>query len=543
MNENMKRDRIKGFLDVDGRKIVNELGEEIVLTGWGLGNWLLCEGYMWLSGGSERFDRPRRIEAVVEELAGKEYAASFWQQFRNNYVTEEDIRYMAELGYNSVRIPINARLFLEEGPGIIWVEEGFERLTQCIDWCEKYKLYAFIDLHGAPGGQTGANIDDCIDDMPRLFIDQDCFDKGIELWKEIARRYKDRWIVAGYDLLNEPIRPKRYENDKDLDYLIPRLREFYEKTIEEIRKIDTKHLISLEGQHWATTTDIFDKSYDSKMILHFHRYACIPDKSCYEQFIKVAEEINCPLWLGETGENSIEWFTAMYPLAADLGIGYNIWPWKKMSCKNSPLSVNKPDNWDKIIGYSKGESHPGYEEARVILNRYLENMKLENCTINHKVSQSVLRQPGSIIRGTDFDEFPGKGVSYSGLREGNPDLEKFAYRVGTGMGVVEKTPEREKSFIFDSGWERFVLSLMEKEFATYTLHDIVKETEVVLKGYCLEDSIFCIYNNNELIEEIKVAPNHMEDILASIKIGVSDKAVIKVEVVKGIIELSTVITE
>jgi len=84
---------------------------------------------------------------------------------------------------------------------------------------------------------------------------------------------------------------------------------------------------------------------------------------------------------------------------------------------------------------------------------------------------------------------------------------------------------------------------MEKEFATYTLHDIVKETEVVLKGYCLEDSIFCIYNNNELIEEIKVAPNHMEDILASIKIGVSDKAVIKVEVVKGIIELSTVITE
>ena len=92
MKTEMDRSRVKGFLDVKGRKIVNGDGEEILLAGWGLGNWLLTEGYMWLSGGSENFDRPRRIEAVIEGFAGKEFADDFWDKFRNTYITEEDIR-------------------------------------------------------------------------------------------------------------------------------------------------------------------------------------------------------------------------------------------------------------------------------------------------------------------------------------------------------------------------------------------------------------------------------------------------------------------
>ena len=92
--------------------------------------------------------------------------------------TEADIRRMAEIGYNSVRIPINYRLFMEDDEQIQWIDEGFELLDKCLDWCEQYQLYAFIDLHGAPGGQTGANIDDCVDDVPRLFLDQSNFDKA-----------------------------------------------------------------------------------------------------------------------------------------------------------------------------------------------------------------------------------------------------------------------------------------------------------------------------------------------------------------------------
>ncbi|MBJ2354931.1 hypothetical protein, partial [Sphaerochaeta sp. S2] len=106
--------RVDGFLTSKGRCIVNGKDEEILLTGWGLGNWLLNEGYMWKSFGNERFDRPRRIEGVIEELTGKAYKTQFYKIFRENYFTEKDIEDLALQGYNSIRIPIHWRLLMEE---------------------------------------------------------------------------------------------------------------------------------------------------------------------------------------------------------------------------------------------------------------------------------------------------------------------------------------------------------------------------------------------------------------------------------------------
>ena len=62
----------------------------------------------------------------------------------------------------------------------------------------------YSDLHGAPGGQTGANIDDSERDLPELFTDRRNAERTVALWRLLAERYKDEWIVAGYDLLNEP---------------------------------------------------------------------------------------------------------------------------------------------------------------------------------------------------------------------------------------------------------------------------------------------------------------------------------------------------
>uniref|UniRef100_UPI0005938DC1 glycoside hydrolase family 5 protein n=1 Tax=Gorillibacterium massiliense TaxID=1280390 RepID=UPI0005938DC1 len=418
MFEKTSRSRVKGFLRAEGRKVVNEAGEEIVLTGWGLGNWLLPEGYMWLSRGSE-FDRPRKMERVIRELAGSEYAEQFWTKFREHYVTREDIRLMAELGYNSVRIPFGWRVLMEEEPGIVWKEDGFALLDRCLDWCEEFGVYAFLDLHGAPGGQTGSNIDDCVDDFPRLYTDSDSWLKAIELWKELARRYKDRWIVGGYDLLNEPVRPGLLE-DKHPHYFVQRLVDFYEEAISAIRAIDSRHLLSIEGHHWATNTAIFYKRFDENMVIHFHRYACMPGIEAYQPYLEVSERLNQPLWLGETGENSLEWFAAMYPLAVSLDIGYNLWPWKKMQCDNSPYSINKPEGWDEFLAYTTGGAHPGYKRVQQILDGFLENIKVANCDPNPLATDAAFRKPGCRLRGTDFDAFPGKGASFSGFRtEGN----------------------------------------------------------------------------------------------------------------------------
>lgn len=464
------------FLKVQGNRIVDSAGQEVLLAGWGLGNWLLQEGYMWKAPG-ERFDRPRRIEKCVEELTGKAYAERFWEKYRENYVRREDILAMKELGYNSVRIPFSYRHFMEDGPGIVWKEEGFALLDRCLSWCEEAEIYAFLDLHGAPGGQTGSNIDDSVDNVPRLFMDRDCREKGIALWEKLAQRYHDRAVVGGYDLLNEPIIPPTAGNG-DFDYLIPELERFYEETIERIRRVDQAHILSLEGPHWATDVRIFYKKYDDNMVLHFHRYAEPPDTECLARYVEAAERLNVPLWLGETGENKNTWYAALYPLAESMGIGYNIWPWKKMDCTNSPCSIREPKNYQDILRYLDRGPHPGFERARKIFDEYLENVLYENCEHHPEITNHVFRKPPFTVCGVDFDECPGEGISYHAQNAAQkaPDTETEAqertagaalYRKNTGMEICELYPKKEPEFSFDCGWDRMALVLKKGEFACY----------------------------------------------------------------------------
>ena len=125
------------FLHTSGQDMVNEKGEKVYLKGVGLGNWMLPEGYMWKFGGLG--DRPRKIEKVVEDLIGKEKANEFWKNYRRDYITEADIKRIAELGFNSVRPALNSRLFLTEDENPVYVEEGFQLLDNLIQWCKKYK--------------------------------------------------------------------------------------------------------------------------------------------------------------------------------------------------------------------------------------------------------------------------------------------------------------------------------------------------------------------------------------------------------------------
>jgi len=183
--------------------MVNESGKKVFLKGVGLGNWMLPEGYMWKFGAGG--DRPRKIEKLVAELIGEEKASRFWTLFRKQYITEADIKRIAELGFNSVRPALNSRLFLTEGDNPVYVDEGFQLLESLISWCRKYQLYVIIDMHGAPGGQTGQNIDDSPKDQPELFMDKKYQDQLEELWVKLATKYKDEPVVAAYDLLNEPL--------------------------------------------------------------------------------------------------------------------------------------------------------------------------------------------------------------------------------------------------------------------------------------------------------------------------------------------------
>ena len=140
------------FAHTDHKQIVDAAGKPLFVRATNLGNWLVPEGYMWLFDGGPQ--SPGEIRALVLELLGPEGSAAFWQKYRESYVTRDDIALLHRAGFNAIRVPLHYSLFESDDA------EGFRLLDQLINWSRAEALYVMLDMHAAPGGQTGANIDD-----------------------------------------------------------------------------------------------------------------------------------------------------------------------------------------------------------------------------------------------------------------------------------------------------------------------------------------------------------------------------------------------
>ncbi|WP_138752075.1 glycoside hydrolase family 5 protein [Paenibacillus sinopodophylli] len=399
-----KNEEVSGFLRASGQKLINGDGREIVLRGVGLGSWLLPEGYMWRF--PDEGDRPRRIERIIEELVGCEKAAEFWHIYYDRYTSEADIAQMAAEGFNSVRIPINARFLIEEGEELHLRPGRLELLDRAIGWCRKHSLYAVLDLHGAPGGQTGTNIDDSANDLPELFLNDHNRRLTIQLWRLLAERYKDEWIVAGYDLLNEPLPNWFAEYNEQIMPL-------YRDVVQAIREVDDQHMIILEGAHWATDWSIFEERIDDNLMLQFHKYWNNPDTESIQTFLDKREELDVPIYMGEGGENNCDWFTGAFRLYEDHDISWNFWTWKKLDCTNSPCSVNLPKDWQLLIDYMQGGKLDA-QSAERILWAYLDNLAIERCTYHSEVVHALFRRAPVSIPAI-FYGYRGAGVSFGNL--------------------------------------------------------------------------------------------------------------------------------
>lgn len=388
------------FLHTRGHDIIDAAGNKVLLRGVGLGNWLLPEGYMWKFGANG--DRPRKIEKLVSNLIGGQKAAEFWKQFRQNYITEVDIRRIAELGFNAVRLALNARLFLTEGDSALFIEENFKLLDNLVHWCDKYNIYVILDMHGAPGGQTGANIDDSANNQPDLFIDPRNQDRLDRLWLKIAERYADEPTVIAYDLLNEPL-PQNSGAAKKYGHLVEPL---YRRLTRTIRSVDKHHMITLEGINWANDWSIFGKPFDDNLIYQFHYYCWNrPDHlNDISQYLVWREKLNAPVWVGETGEkgNTIYFATTQYFEANN--IGWSFWPWKKMATQNTPYSIKPPQGWQQIADYSAGKVQPDSAQALAAFDQLLENIKLLNCDYFPDVVNSIFRRAPLKIEGENYGQ-------------------------------------------------------------------------------------------------------------------------------------------
>ncbi|HEX4372844.1 MAG TPA: cellulase family glycosylhydrolase [Puia sp.] len=372
------------FISVKGKELIGVDGKNFLMKGTNLGNWLVPEGYMFKFKSA---NCPRLINEVITELIGPDDAKIFWQKYLNTYITHADIHYLKSIGVNSIRIPFNYRLFTNEdylgGRGDA---RGFKLMDSVISWCKKEKVFVILDMHCAPGGQTGDNIDDGYG-YPFLFENEGSQKLVVDIWKKIAAHYKDETIIMGYDLLNEPI-----AHYFDKEKLNPLLEVVYKKITKAIRMVDKNHILFLGGAQWDSNFGVFGPPFDNKLVYTFHKYWTEPTQKVIQDYIDFSNKYNVPIYCGETGENSDDWVKDFRVVLEKNNIGWHYWPYKKIDNTRGFVTFSVPQNYDTVMQYAD-TSRMSFEQIRKAkpknielvkqaLDGFLNNCKFINCRPN-----------------------------------------------------------------------------------------------------------------------------------------------------------------
>lgn len=136
------------------------------VRGANLGGWLVLEPwltpslfYQFLST-QERFGDQAPERTAMDSYTfctalGAEEANRQLRIHMANWVTEDDIREMAEAGVNSLRVPVGDWMFTPYEPFIGCTEGAVEELDRVADLALKYNINLLIDIHGLIGSQNG----------------------------------------------------------------------------------------------------------------------------------------------------------------------------------------------------------------------------------------------------------------------------------------------------------------------------------------------------------------------------------------------------
>jgi hypothetical protein len=374
-----------GYIHVNGRTLQNPDGSVYAIRGVSLGNWLLPEGYMF------KFHRalsPREINAVFAHALGPAGAASFWQQFRDSYITQADINFVRAAGFNTIRVPLHYALFMQGSDPPDFTGPGWALIDRLLGWCRAAGLHVILDLHAAPGGQTGVNHDDGTG-FPLVFYVPRYRRETIALWQHIAARYRDDPTILGYDLLNEPISPY---NDEDL--LNPALEPLYRDILTAIRAVDQHHIAFLAAAQWSTNFAVFGPPFAPNIAYTYHKFWAHPGRDAVQEYVDFSTRYDVPVLLGEAGELTDRWNKAFREINEKFGIGWCFWTYKELDSTSTVMSIPAPPGWPDIAAIgnaSTPEAAPPIAPARAasIVAAYLRAIRFENNVINSSYLESL----------------------------------------------------------------------------------------------------------------------------------------------------------
>jgi hypothetical protein len=295
------------WIHVRGTELVDSTGAPVRLHGVGLGGWMNMENFITGYPGNEE-----NIRRILLDRMGREAYDAFFRAFLTGFFDEADAAFLASLGMNSVRIPVNYRHFEDDARPFALKEQGFAELDRVVTMLGRSGISSIIDLHALPGRQNQHWHSDNPTHLADFWNHPHFQDRVVNLWEGLADRFKDRPEVAGYNPINEPSDPS--------GEVLP---VFYERLEAAIRAIDSRHVLFLDGNKYSTDFSAFDRRTEPlpNAVYTAHDYA-LPgitsateypgvtrgeffDRSVIEQtFLRRTEfmrRTGTPIWIGEFG--------------------------------------------------------------------------------------------------------------------------------------------------------------------------------------------------------------------------------------------------
>ena len=175
---------------------------------------------------------------------------------RKAWFTKKDVEYLAGLGFDHIRIPIDEeQMWNEQGNK---EPEAFQLLSQALDWCAGYDMRAIVDLHILRSHHFNQG------DRP-LWTQPEAQEQFYQNWHDLSEALKNRPVeMVAYELMNEPVA----DDPEDWNELVAR-------AIHLIRESEPDRIIFIGSNRWqsASTFDQLKVPEDDPYIyLSFHMY-------------------------------------------------------------------------------------------------------------------------------------------------------------------------------------------------------------------------------------------------------------------------------
>jgi aryl-phospho-beta-D-glucosidase BglC (GH1 family) len=414
------------WLRTDGSLIRDASNRIVQLRGVNIGAWLAYEQWMTQFQPTNIADEATLRQTLDTRFnpTGTVYLLNL---FRDAYFNTNDLNRIAEWGYNCIRLPFLYNLLEDDTNTYHYKDTGWARLDGVIEQCRQRNLYCILCLHGAPGSQNDfAHSGQAAGNRNRLWSNEVFKARTVALWAEIARRYSNEAVVAGYDLLNEPDPRGGDKQTLFTNSIVP----LHDRIYRAIRSNDTRHIVFMESN--ILSDDPWGKCYWmpdpasmgwTNIVYEFHHYERVVYSPTNDfsfqthkwladtiarEYTQFQAERKVPVYIGEfmpVNQQNIDYYMRTFNAA---GLNWSHWSFK---------------HW----GWEAGAPHP-WSSWGLFYRTDGSNSTLKPNISTHSFSQLA-------------DRLTAYGSSHS---SNNPHLGKIAERHAE---LLRAAPERTEFYV------------------------------------------------------------------------------------------------